>query len=363
MYWILAQASSSFWMPEKASTVANDVDGVFYFVFWITVFFTLLISVLTTVFVIKYRYRPGQRESAEKAPAHNTALELTWTIVPTVIVLIVFYFGFRGYLNMAVAPPHAYEITVTARSWNWEFTYPNGVVSPELHVPKDVPVRLVLTVPNDASSRDVLHSFFVPQFRVKKDAVPGRFNTVWFQATELSPPGGFDIYCTEYCGTGHSRMRSHAIVHDMTGFKKWLEEAGDWQKQEGMTSIKAGENFVKTRGCLQCHSLDGTRLIGPSLKNVYGEEQTLRDGTKVIADADYIRESLYEPTAKIVAGFEPQMPSYKASFKEQDVRAIADYLRTLSDAHRDEPSLFTTPGATSAPASAPATAAQQAITP
>jgi cytochrome c oxidase subunit 2 len=200
----------------------------------------------------------------------------------------------------------------------------------------------------------VIHSFFVPQFRVKKDAVPGRFNTLWFQATELSPPEGFDIFCTEYCGTGHSKMRSHAFVHDMTGFKSKLDELADWEKQPGMTSVKAGEKFVQTRGCLQCHNLEGRKGIGPALNNVYGEEQTLRDGTKVVADADYIRESIHDPAAKIVAGFEPQMPSYRGSLTDKDVRAIADYLRSISDRHKDDPSLF---GAATAPAaSAPSTA-------
>jgi cytochrome c oxidase subunit 2 len=362
MHWILAQASSggTFWMPEKASTVAPTVDNVFYLVFWITAFFTLLIAVLTVAFVIKYRYRPGQRESAEKAPAHNTALELTWTIVPTVLVLIVFYFGFRGYLNMAVIPPHAYEITVTAKSWNWEFTYPNGGTSSELHVPVNVPVRLVLTVPNDSTTgRDVIHSFFVPQFRVKKDAVPGRFNTIWFEATELSPPGGFDIYCTEYCGAGHSRMRSKVIVQEMPAFKKYLEEVIDWTKQEGVTSVKAGENFVRTAGCMMCHTIDGTKSIGPSLKNVYGEEQPLANGSKIVADLDYIRESIYDPSAKIVAGFTPQMPSYRARFRDQDIIAIADYLRTISEKHKDEPSLWKP---TTAPTTAEATATAAAST-
>lgn len=359
MNWILAQAttqatsatSGSFWMPPQASTVAGGVDSLFYFIFWITVFFFVLILALMLYFVAKYRYTEA-RPDAEPAPSHSTALELTWTIIPTILVLMIFYFGFRGFLKMSVVPPNAYEINVTAKMWAWEFAYPNGYVDTDLHIPANTPIRIVL------QSQDVLHDLFIPQFRVKKDAVPGRYNHLWLQATDTTPLGAdgkpdlsraFDIYCAEYCGTSHSSMRAKVIVHETAKFGSWLAEASDWEKQ-GITPLAQGEKFVRTRGCLGCHSVDGTRLIGPSLKNVFGEEQLLTDGTRVIADENYLKESIYDPAAKVVASFTPQMPTYKTSLKDKDVNAIIVYLKSISDKYKNETiSVTTAPTTTTAP--------------
>ncbi len=332
MNWILAQTSQpalggSFWMPPKASTISGDVDGLFYFIYGITVFFFLLVMVLMLLFVFKYRYRKGHEEP-DPAPAHSTALELTWTVIPTVLVLMVFYFGFRGYLHMAVAPPNAYEINVEGKMWSWSFTYPNGYVDTELHIPINTPIRVVL------QSRDVIHSLYIPQFRIKKDAVPGRYNRMWFEATQVSPPEGFDVYCAEYCGTGHSTMRTKVIVHpSKEDFAAWLEKASNWENR--MTPLQRGQEIYQ-KNCTQCHSIDGTRLIGPSLKNVFGEPQTLNGGSTVVADENYIHESLYEPAAKVVAGFTPQMPSYKGQLKENDVAAVIQFLKSISDKYKNE---------------------------
>jgi cytochrome c oxidase subunit 2 len=324
MNWILAQtAPRGFWMPPQASTVSDDVDGLFYFIFWITVFFLVLILTLMIWFVIRYRHREG-REDAERAPAHSTALELTWTVIPTVLVLMIFYYGFRGFLKMSIAPPDAYEIQVIASSWNWSFTYPNGHVANELHIPRGIPIRLVLSTPE----RDVIHSFFVPQFRIKRDAVPGRYNRVWFEATRLSPPEGFDVYCAEYCGQGHSKMRTKLIVHEPPEFNTWLEDAANWEKR--MTPLEAGKMFVENMGCLQCHSIDGAALSGPTFKDLFNRQEKLSDGSTVLVDENYIRESIYEPAAKVVAGFAPQMPSYRGRLKDKDVNAVITYLKSIS---------------------------------
>jgi cytochrome c oxidase subunit 2 len=337
MIWtMLAQTVSSdgsgFWMPPRASTVSGDVDGLFHFVLWITVIFSVLIGALMIAFVIKYRHRPG-RDKADPAPAHNTALELTWTVVPTVIVLMVFYFGFRGFLDMSVAPPDSYEIVVTAKMWNWSFTYPNGHTTNELHVPVDVPVRIVL------QSSDVIHSLYIPQFRVKKDAVPGRFNRFWFQATQQ---GVFDVYCAEYCGQQHSKMLATVVVHDLDGFKRWLEEDSNWESR--LSPTQGGEMLVQRGGCLQCHSLDGTTKNGPTLKDLFGRQETMRDGSTSLVDENYIVESIYDPNAKIVQGFNPQMPSYRGRYNDRDVNAIIAYLKSISVHARS-----------SLPATAPAT--------
>lgn len=320
MIGILGQSSGGFWMPTQASSVAEDVDGLFHFILWITIIFFILNTVLVVWFAWKYRHRPG-REKAEYAPAHSTSLELTWTVIPTVIVLIIFYFGFRGFLTMSVMPPEAYEIRVEAKMWTWTFIYPNGHSDSELHVPYNVPVRLVLNAPDG----DVIHSFFVPQFRLKKDVVPTRYNRLWFQATEK---GTFDVYCAEYCGNQHSQMRAKVVVQDIDEYKTWLADASNWEKR--MTPAEAGKMMVETRGCLQCHTIDGTIKQAPSFKDLFGKQESLNSGASVQVDEAYIRESIYEPGAKIVSGFQGQMPSYRASVQDRDVNAIIAYFKTIS---------------------------------
>lgn len=340
---ILAQTSSGgFWMPPQASSVAGDVDGLFMFIFWITAIFSLLIAGLVVVFVWKYRYRPG-REEAERAPAHSTSLELTWTIVPTVLVLMVFYFGFRGFLHMSVMPPNAYEIQVNGRTWNWSFTYPNGYSGDELHVPVNVPVQVVLT------SADVIHSLYIPQFRVKKDAVPGRYNRLWFQATQT---GTFDIYCAEYCGQQHSQMRAKVVVQELDDFKKWLADASNWEKR--MSPAEAGKMFIDSNACLQCHTIDDKVKTAPSFKDLFGRSEPMADGSSVTVDENYIRESLYDPAAKVVRGYTVQMQTYKGRLQERDVNAIIQYLKTISS-HVQSGLPASSPGTGPTTATAPAT--------
>jgi len=313
---ILAQSGGGLWMPPKASTHAGDVDFLFHFILWLSVFFFLLVTALVVVFVWKYHHREGVKHEA--TADHSTALELTWTLIPTVLVCIIFYFGFRGYLQMGVIPSNAYEIQVEGRMWSWQFTYPNGHVDPELHVPANTPVRLVL------SSADVIHSLYIPAFRVKKDAVPGRYNKTWFEATEL---GTFDLYCAEYCGTNHSTMITKVVVHEPSDFKVWLEKASNWETR--MTPVEAGKMLITSRGCTVCHSETGNVLIGPSFKNLFGYERQFTDGSRTVADENYIRESIAEPGKRVVSGFANAMPAFQ--LKDQDMRAIIAYLKSLSD--------------------------------
>ena len=316
---LLSNAGGSFWMPERASTIAPEVDRLFYFILGICAIFTTLIFTLVVSFAIRYRYRGPDDKPMPKAPSHSTALELTWTIIPTLIVLTIFYFGFEGYLNMAVTPPNAYEIQVNGKMWKWSFTYPNGYVDGELHVPRGMPVRLLLT------SEDVIHDLDIPAFRVKEDAVPGRYNKLWFQATRI---GTFDVYCGEYCGLSHSQMITKVIVHEPGEFDAWLEKASAWQNRMG--PVEAGKMFFNTRGCSQCHTTDGSRLIGPSFKDVYGSMAPLNDGTQVRADENYLRESILLPGAKIVAGYTNVMPSYQGALKDEDINAIIAWMKSLS---------------------------------
>lgn len=319
---------NDFWMPKRASTVSGDVDNLFNFIMWLSIFFFLLILVLMVVFVWRYRHRKGDDPSRSSRAGHSTALELTWTIIPTVLVVIIFYFGFRGYLDMAVAPPNAYEIQVTGRTWTWSFTYPNGAVTNELHVPVNTPIRLVLT------SDDVIHSLYVPAFRVKKDAVPGRFNKMWFTATT---PGIYDLFCAEYCGRDHSEMKTVAVVHPtVEDFRHWLEEASKWEGR--MTPVEAGKMLYERRGCTSCHSLDGSRGQGPTFKDLFGSPRPLASGQTLTADENYLHESILYPTAKMVAGYAPVMPSFAGSLREPDVRAIIAFLKTQSVNFKGDPS-------------------------
>ncbi len=336
---ILASSSDkSFWMPQRASSYAGGVDWLFYFIFWLSVFFFFLILGLLVLFIWKYRHRKGHQ--AQPSPSHSTALELTWTIIPTILVIIIFYFGFRSYLTMAVPPPNAYEIIVTGKMWAWEFAYPNGHVDNVLHVPVDTPVRLVLT------SQDVIHSLYVPAFRVKRDAVPGRYNKMWFKATQM---GEFDLFCAEYCGQKHSEMITKVVVHDSTEFRKWLEEASNWEVR--MTPLQAGAGFYVRRGCNQCHSVDGSQIIGPSFKDLYGVSRVFADGGTAVADENYIRESIREPQKHIVAGYDSSMPSFsEKQLKERDVMALIIYLKSLSSHYKGDLSLTAT-----RPAAQPAT--------
>lgn len=350
---MLGQTNSSFWMPTEASTYAGNVDWVFYFILSIAAFFFTVIAVTLVLFVVRYRRRPGHHE--QPTATHSLGLELTWSIIPLILVIVIFIFGFKGFMDMVTPPANSYEILVTAAKWNWLFTYPNGHVDANLHVPVNRPVRLVLT------SQDVIHSLYVPAFRIKKDCVPGRFNKAWFEATKINTDPGYDLFCAEYCGTKHSEMIAKVYVHEPTDFAKWLEDASHWEGR--MTPAQRGAGLYRQRGCQQCHSLDGTNNIGPTFKNLWDHvvegSVTFRDGTRLSSlfndnytPEDYIRESIYKPEARFVAGFNPAMPTYQGQVKENDIPAMIAFFKSLSDKYKAEAEQpAATQGAASKPAS------------
>jgi len=313
---ILAQTTGSFWLPPRASTASSNVDWVFYFIYYISVFFFLLIVGLALLFVLRYRRRPGARPS--EAPHGNLALELTWSGIPIIIVVAIFVLGFRGFMDMTIAPANAMEIKVIAQKWKWVFEYPNGHVDEELHVPVDQSVLLVMT------SLDVIHGFYIPAFRVQLDVVPGRYNKTWFQATQ---PGEYVLYCAQYCGKEHSNMLARVIVHKPGEYETWLRDASDLFKTR--SPVEVGQWLVKVR-CSSCHSIDGSAGTGPTFKGLFGHEQKLRDGSKVVADENYIRESILEPQAKVVAGYDPVMPTFKGQLDDREIMAVIDYLKSLA---------------------------------
>lgn len=311
-----ATSGGSFWFPVQASTHAAEVDWLFDFVLWISiVFFALIVGMMVT-FVWKYRRRPGVEP--EKTAAHHTSLELTWTIVPTILCAVIFYFGISGYIDMRTPPRNAHEVQVTGQKWSWSFTYPNGTVDAELHVPVGEATRLVLR------SEDVIHSFYVPAFRVKMDVVPGRYTEMWFTPTE---PGKYQVFCAEYCGQNHSGMLTQVVVHEPGGFEKWLREVEE--KSSNKNPVELGGDLYKTRGCMQCHSVDGTKGIGPSFKGAWGRTELMTDGTSIVVDENYIRESVMDPQAKIVAGFAPVMPTFKGKLKDKEITGLIEYIKSL----------------------------------
>ncbi len=312
-----AGSDATFWMPEQASSVAPTVDYVFYVVYWLSVVFFVGIVAAMLLFAFRYRRRHVDQR-AQSQVSHNNVIETLWTVIPLGLVVWIFWIGFTGFLDLRTPPANSYQIAVTAQKWSWSFTYPNGYVTDKLHVPVDRPVELTMT------SEDVIHSFFVPAFRVKMDVVPGKYTKAWFQATG---PGEYPLFCTEYCGTQHSQMLSNVIVHEPGGFEPWLAEASEWIDK--MPPAEAGQRVYQVRGCTQCHTVDGVNGIGPTFKGIFGREEQFADGSRGVVDENYIRESILYPQAKIVAGYEPVMPTYQGRLKDNEITVLIEYLKTL----------------------------------
>jgi cytochrome c oxidase subunit 2 len=292
------------------------MDRVFYLILIVcTVFYALVIG-LMALFVIRYRSRP--RAATAVTASHNTLLEITWTVIPLGIVAVIFWQGFQAYMDMRTAPAGCYEIRVTGQQWSWLFAYPNGHVDENLHVPVDEPVRLTMT------SKDVIHSLWIPDFRVKMDLVPGRYTSTWFRAVR---PGTYTLLCAEYCGDQHSDMLSSVVVHPTGEFEEWLKDAADYTKR--LPPVEAGKLLYQRHGCAQCHSIDGTAGNGPTFKGIFGETHDLVGGGKVLVDENYIRESILEPQAQVRAGFQPIMSTYQGQLSDDDIAALIEFIKSL----------------------------------
>ncbi|NBB87436.1 MAG: cytochrome c oxidase subunit II [Bacteroidetes bacterium] len=301
------------WLPEGASTIAADIDWLFYFVYWTSALIMLL--VVGGMVYLAYTYRRRDAGDAPRPVKESKLLEISWVVIPTILVLLVFTWGFQSYLKMNVAPPNAYEIQATAFSWGWSFDYPNGATAGnELHVPVDRPVKI------NMSSEDVLHSFFIPAFRVKQDVLPDRYSSVWFEANQ---EGEYHLFCSEYCGTQHSEMIATVHVKSQSDFNAWLDEA---TAGEDLPLPELGERLYTQQSCNQCHSLDGSRKVGPSFQGLYDNERPLASGETVVADDNYLRESIIEPNAKIAEGYPAAMPSY-ARLSEREVNALVAFIK------------------------------------
>ena len=304
------------WMPRTAAKQAENVDGIFYFIYWVSVIAFILVVGVMAYFV--WRYRRRGKEDRTSPIEGNTRLEIAWSVVPSIFLVVMFLWGFRDWMSLNVPPDDAMDIRVTGQKWNWSFDYPRqgctGVS--EMTVPVDTPVKLTM------SSRDVIHSFYVPAFRIKRDVLPNRYSVIWFEATHT---GTYDVLCTEYCGTQHSKMLSKVTVLGAADYAKWVEDGCGM----GGTPVEMGEKLFKAR-CTACHSLTKERngLPGPPMGGRYGTmEETLQGTVKV--DDNYMRESIMEPQAKIVKGYAPVMPTFKGQLSDKQVNAIIDYVKTL----------------------------------
>ena len=297
---------------------AQRVDNLFNFILALCALFFVLVTGATVLFAIKYRRRhEGQRTSPIKG---NKKLEVIWAVVPAILLVIIFVWGFQDFLGMSVAPGDAMEVRVTAQKWSWSFDYPkDGITSGDLVVPAGEPVKLTM------SSMDVIHSFYVPAFRIKRDILPNRYSVLWFNAEE---PGTYDLMCAEYCGTNHSTMLAKVKVLTHAKYREWIDSGGGLSGK-GLTSAQFGKLLFKSKGCTACHTVDGAPSTGPTLKDKYGTLERLAAGGSVKVDDNYLRESLMKPNAKVVHGFAPVMPTYAGRLKEKQVNALIDYIKSI----------------------------------
>ena len=300
--------------PVQASTVASRVDNLYFFLVAVSAFFAVLVTVLVIVFAIKYRRRHANEIGA---PIHGSlALELVWTGIPFIIAMVMFVWGASVYFAIVRPPAETLDIYAVGKQWMWKFQHRGGQREiNELHVPINTPVRIILT------SEDVLHDLYLPAFRVKMDAIPGRYTQLWFNATKA---GRYHLFCAEYCGTKHSGMIGSVYVMQQNEYQAWLTGGA----AEGSLA-QQGEKLFTDLACITCHSAaSGQR--GPVLEGVFGSTVELASGERVTADAEYIRESILNPQAKIVAGFPPIMPTFQGQVNEQQVLALTEYIRSLS---------------------------------
>jgi cytochrome c oxidase subunit 2 len=263
------------------------------------------------------KYNKNKNPKAEPT-VDSTSLEITWFVVPTILVLVMFYYGWVGYEPMLNIPDNAIPVKTTGKMWSWSFEYENGKWSDILVVPINKAVKL------DLVSEDVLHSFFVPAFRIKRDVVPGIDNKMWFEATEL---GTYNILCAEYCGTQHSSMISEVKVLTQDEWEKWYNT-----KETVKTGSSAGKELLKKHGCIACHSTDGSKIIGPSFKGIYNSERFVLEGDnrrKIKAGDEYIKNSILNPKTQIVEGYPDVMLDYKGKINPEEINDIIEYLKTL----------------------------------
>jgi cytochrome c oxidase subunit II len=299
--------------PVRASTTAGSVDALYIFLVTLSGVMCVGIFTMIAVFAIRYRRRAGNR--AEPIEGSN-ALELTWTFIPFGIFLCIFIWGTYIYFQERTPPRDSTEVYTVAKQWMWKFQHIEGQREiNELHVPVGRNVRMIMT------SQDVIHSFYVPAFRIKQDVLPGRYTTAWFHATK---PGTYHLFCAEYCGTMHSGMIGDIVVMEPAQYQTWLSGGA-----AAGSLAETGQGLFASLGCATCHRLD-TQGRGPNLTGVFGKPVLLEDGRTVTADENYVRESILSPAAKVVSGFKPVMPVFQGLVSEEQLNALVAYVKSLN---------------------------------
>ena len=299
--------------PEQASTIAPQVDALFFFLLAVSFFFSALIAGCIVYFTVRYRRRSKHEIGTATRP--HLILEVIWTLVPLGISLVIFVWGAALYYRMFRPPPEALNVYVVGKQWMWKFQHVGGQSEiDQLHVPVGRAVRLTMT------SQDVIHDVFLPAFRIKADVIPGRFTQIWFQATK---PGRYHLFCAEYCGLQHSRMTGELIAMEQTDYQAWLSGGA-----AGASLASEGEKKFQDLNCGNCHRADG-KGRGPALEGVFGRTEMLEGGRMVQVDEDYLRESLMVSTAKVVAGYKPVMPSYQGVVSDEELIQLIEYIKTL----------------------------------
>jgi cytochrome c oxidase subunit 2 len=320
-------------LPEEASSFARHVDHLYLFLIAITAFFSVLIGTLVVYFAIRYHRRAPDEVATEVH--ENAVLEIVWTVIPLGLVLIMFYWGTRVYFRITRPPANAIEIYVTAKQWMWKIQHTDGHREMnELHVPVGMPVRLTM------ASEDVIHSFYVPAFRFKRDVVPGRFSAAWFEAVK---PGKYHLFCAEYCGTRHSNMIGWVYAMTPADYQAWLSGG-----TPGESLASAGAKRFVEHACNTCHG-DQPGARGPSLAGIFGKVIHFSDGSSRIADEAYIRESIVNPQAKLVAGYPPIMPTFQGQISEEGLLQLTAYIKSLSSAPAGTGAAQTGPGLSPGP--------------
>lgn len=329
-------------LPRQASSVAREIDYLHYFVIGVTMAGATLVALCAGYFILRYRHRqtPPSEPTPKTSPVRPLmAFWFELAVIGFLLLLFVGWWviGFRQFITLEVPPPTAMDVYVTGKQWMWTFAYPNGRASNAvLYVPARRPVRLLM------SSRDVIHSVFIPDFRVKKDVIPGRMTSLWFEALE---PGVYPVYCTEYCGEGHSTMRAEVIVLEENdyvaeleqlpqldiGGPSYVEPAVTGALEARMLSLaEMGERVAVMKGCMRCHTADGTPHVGPTWMGVYHQNIPLSDGRSAVADEAYLTESMMDPQVRVRAGYKPVMPSYQGLLSAGETGALVEYIRYLS---------------------------------
>jgi cytochrome c oxidase subunit 2 len=317
-------------LPDARSTYATDVDRLHFFVISTTIVASTIIGLVALYFFARYRRRSDTDRTPHIEP--TVSYEVVVIGVPLALFLLWFVIGFRQYMHMETPPPGAMDVYVMGKQWMWKFSHTEGPSEVEtLHVPVHRPIRLLIT------SRDVIHSFFVPAFRMKKDAIPGRYTQTWFEATAT---GRYPIFCAEYCGVAHSYMRGEVVVMEQSEYDRWLAASrestlpartdGENQQQPvGASMVDEGRRVASEVGCFRCHTVDGSPYIGPTWLGLYGRSEKLASGQTVVVDEAYMTESMMDPLAKVVEGFKPVMPTFQGRLDGPQSAAIVEFIKSL----------------------------------